>query len=166
MTPKAFGPIPPEFRDLEALPWRDVATPAYVYDFDMVAARIARLRAALPAGVAVHVRVRPLAAARGASRGDRARGRDGAHGRHEAADRVVRRRAGGLPRCVDDARRAVARRGAHAPRTRLHGRGGGPPAAGLGRDGARARAAAVARHAAGKIIQRYIAVSRCAQTKR
>lgn len=56
--PKPFGPIPPEFRDLDALPWLDEATPAYVYDFRIVAARIARLRAALPAGVAVHYAIK------------------------------------------------------------------------------------------------------------
>ena len=53
MTPKPFGPIPPEFRNLGALPWPDEATPAYVYDFRIVAGRIARVRAALPTGVAV-----------------------------------------------------------------------------------------------------------------
>jgi diaminopimelate decarboxylase len=56
--PKPFGPIPPEFRDLDTLPWLDEATPAYVYDFRIVAARIARLRAALPAGVAVHYAIK------------------------------------------------------------------------------------------------------------
>ena len=62
--PKPFGPIPPEFRDLEALPWLDEATPAYIYDFRVVAARAARLRAALPAGVAVHyaIKANPLPA--------------------------------------------------------------------------------------------------------
>lgn len=64
MNPKAFGPIPPEFRDLSALPWLDEATPAYVYDFSIVAARVARLRAALPAEVAVHyaIKANPLPA--------------------------------------------------------------------------------------------------------
>ncbi|AQR72536.1 pyridoxal-dependent decarboxylase, exosortase A system-associated [Sphingomonas sp. LM7] len=64
MNPKAFGPIPPEFRDLSALPWLDEATPAYVYDFDIIAARIARLRAALPTKVAVHyaIKANPLQA--------------------------------------------------------------------------------------------------------
>ena len=62
--PKPFGPIPPEFRDLDALPWLDEATPAYVYDFRIVAARAARLRAALPPGVAVHyaIKANPLPA--------------------------------------------------------------------------------------------------------
>lgn len=62
MTPKAFGPIPPEFRDLAALPWLDEATPAYVYDFAIVATRIARLRSALPKQVAVHyaIKANPL----------------------------------------------------------------------------------------------------------
>lgn len=58
MTPKPSGPIPPEFRELDALPWLDEPTPAYVYDFRIVAARIARLRAALPAGVAVHYAIK------------------------------------------------------------------------------------------------------------
>ncbi|TGX52272.1 pyridoxal-dependent decarboxylase, exosortase A system-associated [Sphingomonas gei] len=64
MNPKAFGPIPPEFRDLAALPWLGEATPAYVYDFGIVAARIARLRAALPRRVAVHyaIKANPLPA--------------------------------------------------------------------------------------------------------
>lgn len=64
VQPKASGPIPPEFRDLDALPWRDEATPAYVYDFAIVAARIARLRAVLPAKVAVHyaIKANPLPA--------------------------------------------------------------------------------------------------------
>jgi len=62
--PKPFGPIPPEFRDLDALPWLDETTPAYVYDFRIVAARAARLRAALPPGVAVHyaIKANPLPA--------------------------------------------------------------------------------------------------------
>jgi diaminopimelate decarboxylase len=66
--PKPFGPIPPEFRDLDTLPWLDEATPAYVYDFRIVAARIARLRAALPAGVAVHyaIKANPMPALLGA----------------------------------------------------------------------------------------------------
>ncbi len=58
MTPKPFGPIPPEFRDLDALPWLSEVTPAYVYDFRIIEARIARLRAALPAGVAVHYAIK------------------------------------------------------------------------------------------------------------
>ncbi len=58
MNPKAFGPIPPEFRHLDALPWLGEATPAYVYDFQIVAARIARLRAALPAQVGVHYAIK------------------------------------------------------------------------------------------------------------
>jgi diaminopimelate decarboxylase len=58
MNAKPFGPIPPEFRGLDALPWLDEVTPAYVYDFRVVAARIARLRAALPAGVAVHYAIK------------------------------------------------------------------------------------------------------------
>ncbi|ATY31813.1 pyridoxal-dependent decarboxylase, exosortase A system-associated [Sphingomonas psychrotolerans] len=64
MNPKAFGPIPPEFRTLDTLPWLAEATPAYVYDFGIVATRIARLRAALPRQVAVHyaIKANPLPA--------------------------------------------------------------------------------------------------------
>lgn len=58
MTPKPFGPIPPEFARLGSLPWGDVTTPAYVYDFGVVAARIARLRSALPARVAIHYAIK------------------------------------------------------------------------------------------------------------
>jgi diaminopimelate decarboxylase len=58
MNAKPFGPIPPEFRDLDALPWVNEATPAYVYDFHIVEARIARLRVALPARVAVHYAIK------------------------------------------------------------------------------------------------------------
>lgn len=64
VQPKPFGPIPPEFAGLDALPWLDEATPAYVYDFRIIEARIARLRAALPAQVAVHyaIKANPLPA--------------------------------------------------------------------------------------------------------
>jgi diaminopimelate decarboxylase len=60
---KASGPIPPEFAALDALPaeaWIAEAggTPLYVYDFAMIAARIGRLKAALPAGVDVHYAVK------------------------------------------------------------------------------------------------------------
>ncbi|WP_213979955.1 pyridoxal-dependent decarboxylase, exosortase A system-associated [Sphingomonas sp. dw_22] len=55
---KPFGPIPPEFAGLDALPWLDEATPGYVYDFAVVRSRIARLRAALPVGVAVHYAIK------------------------------------------------------------------------------------------------------------
>lgn len=58
MQPKPHGPIPPEFAGLDALPWLDKATPAYVYDFAIVRARIARLRAALPPQVAVHYAIK------------------------------------------------------------------------------------------------------------
>ncbi|MDT8758212.1 pyridoxal-dependent decarboxylase, exosortase A system-associated [Sphingomonas psychrotolerans] len=56
--------MPPEFGALDALPWIDEPTPAYVYDFSIVAARIARLRATLPAAVAVHyaIKANPLPA--------------------------------------------------------------------------------------------------------
>jgi diaminopimelate decarboxylase len=53
-----FGPIPPEFAGRDALPWLDVATPAYVYDFGVVAARVARFRAALPEQVALHYAIK------------------------------------------------------------------------------------------------------------
>jgi diaminopimelate decarboxylase len=60
---KASGPIPPEFADAGALPvdeWIVQAgrTPLYAYDFRVVAARIARLKAALPPGVDVHYAVK------------------------------------------------------------------------------------------------------------
>lgn len=64
ITAKPFGPIPPEFADLRQLPWLDVQTPAYVYDFAVIEARIALLRAALPAKVGVHyaIKANPLPA--------------------------------------------------------------------------------------------------------
>ena len=58
VTAKPFGPIPPEFAALEALPWLDVSTPAYVYDFAVIEARIRHLRAALPARVGVHYAIK------------------------------------------------------------------------------------------------------------
>ncbi|MDG2532334.1 pyridoxal-dependent decarboxylase, exosortase A system-associated [Sphingomonas sp. HITSZ_GF] len=58
VTAKPFGPIPPEFAGLDALPWLDVNTPAYVYDFSVIEARIARLRAALPKGIGVHYAIK------------------------------------------------------------------------------------------------------------
>ncbi len=58
ITAKPFGPIPPEFAELGALPWLDIATPAYVYDFAVIAARIGLLRAALPAKVGVHYAIK------------------------------------------------------------------------------------------------------------
>lgn len=57
-NPKPFGPIPPEFAQLDALPWLDIATPAYVYDFAVVRARIARFRAAMPERVALHYAIK------------------------------------------------------------------------------------------------------------
>jgi len=58
---KASGPIPPEFAgglpDLDAWIAEAGGTPLYVYDFAVIAARIARLRAALP-GVDVHYAVK------------------------------------------------------------------------------------------------------------
>ena len=58
LTSKPFGPIPPEFADRDALPWLGEPTPAYVYDFGVVAARVARLRTALPERVAVHYAIK------------------------------------------------------------------------------------------------------------
>jgi diaminopimelate decarboxylase len=59
-VPKASGPIPPEFA--AGLPqlgeWLAHGTPLYVYDFTVVRARIARLRAALPQGVDVHYAIK------------------------------------------------------------------------------------------------------------
>jgi diaminopimelate decarboxylase len=58
LTAKPHGPIPPEFSGLRELPWLDVPTPAYVYDFAVIEARIARLRAALPTKVGVHYAIK------------------------------------------------------------------------------------------------------------
>ena len=55
---KPFGPIPPEFAGLEALPWAGEATPLYVYDFAVVAARIAGLRAAMPPALGLHYAIK------------------------------------------------------------------------------------------------------------
>jgi diaminopimelate decarboxylase len=59
-APKAAGPIPPEFA--AGLPqlgaWLAQGTPLYVYDFAVVRARIARLRAALPPGVDIHYAIK------------------------------------------------------------------------------------------------------------
>jgi diaminopimelate decarboxylase len=65
---KPTGPIPPEFlgksslviAGRDAAEWIEQAgtTPLFVYDFAIVAARIARLRAALPAGVDVHYAIK------------------------------------------------------------------------------------------------------------
>lgn len=73
-APKASGPIPPEFaaRLPEVDEWISEAggTPLFVYDVRVIAARVARLRAALPRGVDVHYAVKanpfaPLLAAIG-----------------------------------------------------------------------------------------------------
>lgn len=57
---KASGPIPPEFANglpqLDA--WVAEGTPAYVYDLAVVQARIARLRAAMPASLQVHYAIK------------------------------------------------------------------------------------------------------------
>jgi diaminopimelate decarboxylase len=65
---KPMGPIPPEYRGQSVLriggrtaeEWIEAAgdTPLFVYDFAMVAARIAWLRTALPAGVDVHYAIK------------------------------------------------------------------------------------------------------------
>lgn len=65
---KPLGPIPPEFAGLARLTiagrvaadWVEQAggTPLFVYDFDMVANRVARLRAALPNDVDVHYAIK------------------------------------------------------------------------------------------------------------
>ncbi|HEU4960272.1 MAG TPA: pyridoxal-dependent decarboxylase, exosortase A system-associated [Sphingomonas sp.] len=65
---KPTGPIPPEFQGQSVLrisgrtakEWIEAAgdTPLFVYDFGIVAARVARLRAALPAGVDVHYAIK------------------------------------------------------------------------------------------------------------
>ena len=66
---KPMGPIPPEFAEQRgelriagksAAEWIEIAgdTPLFVYDSAIVAARVARLRAALPSGVAIHYAVK------------------------------------------------------------------------------------------------------------
>lgn len=55
---KPFGPVPPEFADLAALPWADEETPLYVYDFAVVEARLAALRSAFPANLDVHYAIK------------------------------------------------------------------------------------------------------------
>jgi diaminopimelate decarboxylase len=65
---KPTGPIPPEFahqsvltiggRNAEAWIEEAGATPLFVYDFSIVAARVARLRAALPSGVDLHYAIK------------------------------------------------------------------------------------------------------------
>lgn len=63
-TAKASGPIPPEFagqerlafagEDFEACIAAAGGTPVFVYDFGVIAGRVARLRGALPVGVDIH----------------------------------------------------------------------------------------------------------------
>jgi diaminopimelate decarboxylase len=67
---KPTGPIPPGYaanaqrrlaiagHDIEALIDQAGDTPLFVYDLDMVRARIARLRAAMPAGLAIHYAIK------------------------------------------------------------------------------------------------------------
>lgn len=61
-VPKAMGPIPPEFANgmPDAAHWIGQAggTPLFVYDLSVVAARIERLRSAMPKGVDVHYAVK------------------------------------------------------------------------------------------------------------
>ncbi len=59
---KAFGPIPPEFAKLTALPWATEATPLYVYDFAIIAARMKTLRKAMPKTLDIHyaIKANPL----------------------------------------------------------------------------------------------------------
>jgi len=69
---KPMGPIPPEFADQtgaltiagrSAADWAEAGTPVFVYDSGIVAARVARFRAALP-GIDLHyaIKANPLAA--------------------------------------------------------------------------------------------------------
>lgn len=68
MTSKPMGPIPPEFagqatltiagRSAEAWVAQAGDTPLFVYDFGMIAARVARLRAALPHAVEIHYAIK------------------------------------------------------------------------------------------------------------
>jgi diaminopimelate decarboxylase len=69
---KPMGPIPPEFADQtgalttagrSAADWAEAGTPVFVYDPGIVAARVARFRAALP-GIDLHyaIKANPLAA--------------------------------------------------------------------------------------------------------
>lgn len=66
---KPMGPIPPDFAGQDgelviagknATEWVEIAgdTPLFVYDFGVVADRIARLRAALPVGLGIHYAVK------------------------------------------------------------------------------------------------------------
>ena len=61
-VPKPMGPIPPEFANgmPDAAHWIGQAggTPLFVYDLSVVAARIERLRSAMPKGVDVHYAVK------------------------------------------------------------------------------------------------------------
>jgi diaminopimelate decarboxylase len=67
---KPTGPIPPGYvadglgrltiggRDVESLIAQAGDTPLFVYDVAMIAARVARLRAAMPAGLAIHYAIK------------------------------------------------------------------------------------------------------------
>ena len=64
---KLIGPLPPEFVGQDVLTiagraaeaWaNEVGTPAFVYDFAIARARVARLRAALPASVDIHYAIK------------------------------------------------------------------------------------------------------------
>ena len=58
MTAKPFGPIPPEFAGMKALPWAGEATPLYIYDFAIVAARLKALRKAMPKSLDMHYAIK------------------------------------------------------------------------------------------------------------
>ncbi|MCH4892260.1 pyridoxal-dependent decarboxylase, exosortase A system-associated [Sphingomonas sp. SFZ2018-12] len=64
---KPMGPVPPEFADGDVLTlggraataWAaEAGTPCFVYDFAVIEARIAALRAAMPAGLDVHYAIK------------------------------------------------------------------------------------------------------------
>ncbi|MES2989332.1 MAG: pyridoxal-dependent decarboxylase, exosortase A system-associated [Pseudomonadota bacterium] len=54
--------MPPEFAKLTALPWATEATPLYVYDFAIIAARMKTLRKAMPKTLDIHyaIKANPL----------------------------------------------------------------------------------------------------------
>ncbi len=66
MNAKPIGPIPPDYAGQPVLhvagrsasDWAEAGTPLYLYDFGVVAARIARFRAAMPGRVALHYAIK------------------------------------------------------------------------------------------------------------
>ncbi|WP_066718575.1 pyridoxal-dependent decarboxylase, exosortase A system-associated [Sphingomonas pituitosa] len=66
MNAKPIGPIPPDYAGQPVLhvagrsasAWAEAGTPLYLYDFGVVAARIARFRTAMPARVALHYAIK------------------------------------------------------------------------------------------------------------